>query len=634
MIESLKSRLIQIFKNHSLPRWLVLFIDMSVVFFAFLIAYMLRYNFEVFSFDTSEAFRQAFIVLGIYTLFMLLFQSYAGMIRHATLKDTYKIIFFSSAALIVLITTTLVCRYYDKWESILNMSMSILLIHFGAVNVFLIFFRVLVKMFYEFAIAIPRDRKNVLIYGSGDMGVTVKKVIEGDPKSEYKVLGFIDDDKKLQGKKVNGSPVFSRRVLTKKFISEKDVKAFVIAINNIAPLKKKDVIESMISLDCEILATPSFDTWMNGQLQIKNLKKVALEDLLVRDPIILDLSSIEQGLKGKTILITGAAGSIGSEIARQLTRFNTKQLVLVDQAETPSFYLGEELKAKLVDCNIKIIIGDITWQENMEHIFEKYRPAVIFHAAAYKHVPIMEAHPHEAFRVNVGGTKILTDLAIKYNVEKFVMVSSDKAVNPTNVMGATKKICELLVHTQANRKDINTQFVTTRFGNVLGSNGSVIPMFNKQIRDGGPVTITHPDITRFFMTIPEACQLVLEAGFMGSGGQIYVFDMGEPIKILDVAKNLIHLSGLEPDKDIKIVFTGLRPGEKLYEQLFAEDEPMLPTHNPKISIAQVAENSIELLIPEINNILESLYSLSDQEVIEKMQKIVPGYKSKFEFINM
>jgi len=607
-------------------------IDMSAVYFAFLIAYMLRYNFEVYSFETSLAFSQAFVVLAVYTLFMILFQSYAGMIRHTTLKDTYKIIFSDTSALIVLFIVTLLSRQ-NEWRQLYNIPLSILLIHYGAVTLFLIFFRVFIKMFYEFSTSSAREKRNVLIYGSGSLGVVVKRVIEGDPKSDYKVLGFIDDAKKLQGKYVNGSPVYSRKVLTKKFVEEKDVKVFIIAINNIEPTWKKDVIESMIKLGCEILDTPSFDTWLNGQLQIKNFKKVNLEDLLAREPIILDLERIEKGLTDKTILVSGAAGSIGSEIARQLTRFSTGQLILVDQAETPSFYLGEELKEKMSEQKIKIIIGDVTQQDNMEHIFRKYRPEIIFHAAAYKHVPIMESHPHEAFRVNVGGTKILTELAIKYEVEKFVMVSSDKAVNPTNVMGATKKICELLVHAQANRKNIKTEFVTTRFGNVLGSNGSVIPLFKKQIQEGGPVTITHPDITRFFMTIPEACQLVLEAGFMGNGGQIYVFDMGEPIKILDVAKNLIHLSGLEPDKDIKIVFTGLRPGEKLFEELFAEDEPMLPTHNPKISIAQVAENNIDQLIPNINDILESLYTFSDQDVIEKMKEIVPGYRKKLEFHN-
>ena len=602
------------------------------MYFSFLIAYILRYNFEIYTYEISLSLKQAFYVLAVYTLFMLLFKSYTGMIRHTTIKDTYKIIFSSASALIVLILITLMSRYYE-WSPLFNIPLSILLIHFGAVTMLLFFFRVSVKIFYEFATSVPKDRKNVLIYGSGETGIIVKRVIEGDPKSEYKLVGFIDDDRKLQGKKVDGSPVFSRKILKKGFIEEQEVKVVIIAINNITPSRKKAVIESVIQFGCEILDTPSIDTWLNGQLQVKNLKKVNLEDLLGRDPITLDLGMIEQGLKDKTILITGAAGSIGSEIARQLTRFKTKQLVLVDQAETPSFYLAEELKGKYTGCNYKIIIGDITRPENMEHIFKKFKPEVVFHAAAYKHVPIMEVHPHEAFRVNVGGTKIITELAIKYNVEKFVMVSSDKAVNPTNVMGATKKLCELLVHAQARRTGIKTQFVTTRFGNVLGSNGSVIPLFNKQIRDGGPVTITHPDITRFFMTIPEACQLVLEAGFMGNGGQIYVFDMGEPVKVLDIAYNLIRLSGLEPGKEIKIVYTGLRPGEKLYEELFAEDEPMLPTHHPKISIAQIAGNDFDTILLKIDKILDTLYTLSDKEVIEKMKIIVPGYKSKYEMVN-
>ena len=350
--------------------------------------------------------------------------------------------------------------------------------------------------------------------------------------------------------------------------------------------------------------------------------------------ITLDLEKIQNGLKGKTILVTGAAGSIGSEIARQLMRFETKRLILLDQAETPAFYLNEELKKKDSHCRYKIIIGDVTRQEVMERVFSEYRPDVVFHAAAYKHVPMMEVHPHEAFRVNVGGTKLVSELAIKHHVEKFVMISSDKAVNPTNVMGATKKICELLVHAQSRRKGITTQFITTRFGNVLGSNGSVIPLFKKQIADGGPITITHPDITRFFMTIPEACQLVLEAGFMGKGGEIYVFDMGEPVKVLDVATNLIRLSGLEPYKDIKIKFVGLRPGEKLYEELFSQDEPMTITHNPKISIAKIADSDFEELYSHIDKILGALYKMSETKVIEEMQEIVPGYKSKFELIDL
>jgi FlaA1/EpsC-like NDP-sugar epimerase len=593
---------------------------------------MLRYNFEVYTFDISTAFHQAFFVLFVYAIFILILKSYSGMIRHTTIRDTYKIILTNSIALVILFIITLMARRYE-WNLIFNIPLSILLIHSGAVTILLFFFRLFVKLFYEFASYSSHDRKKVLIYGSGEMGILVKRLIEGDPKNQYRLIGFIDDDKKIQGKKVDSYQVFSRQVLTKEFIKNEDIEVFIIAINNIEPAKKKEVIESMIDFGCEILDTPSFDTWMNGHLEVKNLKKVKFEDLLGRDPIILDLNKIQTGLTGKTILVTGGAGSIGSEIARQLTRFNSKQLIIVDQAETPSFYLGEELKNKLPNCNFRIIIGDVTRQEYMEEIFRKFKPEIVFHAAAYKHVPLMEVHPHEAFRVNVGGTKIVSDLAIKYNAEKFVMISSDKAVNPTNVMGATKKICELLVHAQSKSKGISTQFITTRFGNVLGSNGSVIPLFNKQISEGGPVTITHPDITRFFMTIPEACQLVLEAGFMGNGGEIYVFDMGKPVKVLDVAMNLIRLSGLEPHKDIKIKYVGLRPGEKLYEELFSEDEPMIPTHHPKISIAQVADRDSEKINSKIDKILISLDKMSEISVIEAMQEIVPGYRSRFELID-
>jgi len=632
MIETLKGRVIKVFRNHSLPRWMVFLIDAGTVFFSFLIAYMLRYNFEVYTFDISIVWRQAYIVLVIYSVFFLIFKSYVGMIRHTTIRDTYKIIIANSCALAVLFVATILSRRFE-WSILFNIPLSILLIHFGAVTILLFFFRVLVKIFYEFASSSTKARKNVLIYGSGEMGILVKRLIEGDPKNQYRLIGFIDDDKKIQGKKVDGYEVYSRQVLTKDFVETEEISVFIIAINNIIPARKKEVIESMIGFGCEILDTPAFDTWMNGQLDVKNLKKVKFEDLLGRDPIKLDLDKIQKGLNGKTILVTGGAGSIGSEIARQLIRFNTKQIIIVDQAETPCFYLGEELKSKYPDSNIRIIIGDVTRSEYMDAIFRKYQPDIVFHAAAYKHVPLMESHPQEAYRVNVGGTKIISELSIKYKAEKFVIISSDKAVNPTNVMGATKKICELLVHAQSKRTDISTQFITTRFGNVLGSNGSVIPLFNQQIADGGPVTITHPDITRFFMTIPEACQLVLEAGFMGNGGEIYVFDMGEPVKVLDVAINLIKLSGLVPHKDIKIKYVGLRPGEKLYEELFSADEPMIPTHHPKINIAQVADCDFETLKMKIDHILTALNDLSETEVIEQMQAIVPGYKSKFELIH-
>jgi FlaA1/EpsC-like NDP-sugar epimerase len=631
MINSIKTRLIKLFHKHSLPRWMVLLIDLTVVWFSFLVAYILRYNFDVSPFYVSGALNQSYLVLAVYLLFMLIFQSYSGMIRHTTIKDTYKIILTTISAVAVLLAITLLSRR-SGWNDIFNIPLSILLIQSGTVIVLLFCFRVFVKIFYEFATSTSHKRKNAIIYGSGDMGIVVKRLIEGDTKSNFRIKGFIDDDRNRQGKRVDGYPVYSRHILTKEFFENEDINTFIIAINKIAPSKKKEVIESVINFGCEILDTPSFETWLNGQLDVKNLKKVNLEDLLGREPIMLDLEKIEQGLNNRVILVTGAAGSIGSEIARQLTRFNPDMLILVDQAETPSFYLQEELKKLNPKCDYKVIIGDVTRLEVMDHIFKKYQPSIVYHAAAYKHVPIMEMHPYEAFRVNVGGTKNIADLSIKYGVENFVMVSTDKAVNPTNVMGATKKICELLVHAYSKQTDIKTKFITTRFGNVLGSNGSVIPLFKGQIADGGPVTITHPDITRYFMTIPEACQLVLEAGFMGNGGQIYVFDMGEPVKILDIAYDLIRLSGLEPDVDIKIRFTGLRPGEKLFEELFSDGEIMLPTHNPKISIAQIEDNNFDVIIEKIDKILKLLYKLKETELIEKMKEIVPGYKSKLEMV--
>jgi FlaA1/EpsC-like NDP-sugar epimerase len=630
MINKFKYRTIQIFKKYSLPRWLVLVIDISGVFLTFLLAYLLRFNLVLHSFNMQQAVNQAFFVSAFYLGFMLIYKSYSGLIRQTTIKDTFVIAVTNTTAFISLMIIALISRklgFSFGSGSVTSVPFSILMIHYGAVTVALIFFRVSIKMFYVFVSVPSSHKKNVLVYGSGAMGLIVKRMLQSDPRSGYQLKGFIDDNNKLQGKKLDGYPVFSIKVLTREFVESEDVSVFIFAIKDIGPARKKEVLESVIDLGLEILETPSVDKWLNGQLQVKQLRKVEFEDLLGREPITLDLRRISDGLKNKTILVTGAAGSIGSEIVRQLTKYDYSQLVLVDQAETPAFYLNNDLKSKYPDCSFELIIGDVTNEIKMDRIFSKYRPEIVFHAAAYKHVPLMEANPHEAFQTNVGGTKVISELAIKYKAEKFVMISSDKAVNPTNVMGATKKICELLAQAQSRRDGVTTQFVTTRFGNVLGSNGSVIPLFKKQIAEGGPVTITHPEITRFFMTIPEACQLVLEAGFMGNGGEIFIFDMGQPIRILDIATKLIHLSGLVPDEDIEIKFTGLRPGEKLYEELFSDSELQLPTHNPKITIAKVAETDYEYVLTKINSTLKEIYKKSDAELVDAMKNLVPGYRS-------
>ena len=625
MVDQLKSRVFKLFQKYSLPRWFILLIDMAAVYVSFLIAYMLRFNFEIHSFDVGLAFTQGFIVLAVYTVSMLVFHSNTGMIRYTTLRDTYRIILTSFSAVTFLSIMTILSRNL-AWDKLYNIPLSILVIHTGSVSLFLILFRIFVKLFYSFATFSSQNRRNILIYGSGQMGISLKRFIESDSKSRYRIKGFIDDDKKLQRKKVDGYPVYSCDVLTRKFFENEEIEIFIIAISKISPSRKREVIESVIGFGCEILDTPSVHNLFDGRFQISKLKKVNLDDLLGREPIKLNLERIERGLNGKTILVTGAAGSIGSEISRQLMQFMPKNLILLDQAETPSFFLGEELKSKYPSGNFRVIIGDVTNKEIMERVFQKYSPEIVFHAAAYKHVPIMEIHPHEAFRVNVGGTKIITELSVKYDIEKFVMVSSDKAVNPTNVMGATKKICELLVHATSRYPGIRTKFITTRFGNVLGSSGSVIPLFKRQIEQGGPITITHPEVTRFFMTIPEACQLVLEAGFMGNGGQIYVFDMGEQLKIVDIAINLIRLSGLVPYKDIKITFTGLRPGEKLFEELFSDNEKRLPTHHPKISIAEIGDIDEKCVMYKIETLLHSLYRTSEAELVKEMHSFVPGYQ--------
>jgi FlaA1/EpsC-like NDP-sugar epimerase len=489
-------------------------------------------------------------------------------------------------------------------------------------------------MIFRFATGTSVNKKRVLVYGAGELGFVVKRVIMSDSRYGFHVSGFIDDDKNKQGKKINGIVVYGPSALSVEFIEKNRIESLVFAIKSLSVDKKSSIIRKAVNLGLEVLDTPEVDKWVSGQLRLPQLRRVDLEDLLGRDPIKLNINLIKQGLADKTIMITGAAGSIGSEIARQLTSFHCERVILVDQAETPLFFLQNELKEKFLDIRFRILPADVTNKARMEQIFKEYRPHIVFHAAAYKHVSLMEENPHEAIRVNVGGTRTVTDLSVSYGVEKFVMISTDKSVNPSSVMGASKRLCENVVQSVAQEGGHNTQFIITRFGNVIGSNGSVIPIFARQIESGGPVTVTHPEVYRYFMTIPEACQLVLEAGFMGQGGEIYVFDMGQQVKIADLAKAMIKLSGFIPDKDIRIEYIGLRPGEKLYEELVTDHEKTLPTHHEKIRKALVEEINGELVLEKIDNLLRDLYSLSNMEVVHLMKELIPEYHTtngKFEF---
>ncbi len=623
-ILTLRRKALNFFNRHSVPRWLVFVADISVVFVAFIIAYLLRFNFTLPD-DREHIFiYQAFLATAVYAGYCLLFRSYSGLIRHTTLTDITLVFVVTTCSAVTLVGLSAIASL-SEWSPILAIPISILLIHYVAVSLFLFTGRILIKMVFLFAIGTTKSNKRVFIYGAGELGFVVKRVVLSDSRYGFHVSGFIDDDKQKQGKKINGIQVYSPSALTGDFMSKHNIESLIIAIKAISVDKKSSIIRTAVNLGLEVLDTPEVDKWLAGQLRMPQLRRVDLEDLLGREPIKLNINAIKQGLTGKTIMITGAAGSIGSEIARQLTSFQCEKVILVDQAETPLFYIQNELREKFLDTRFRILPADVTNGPRMEKIFQEYRPEIVFHAAAYKHVSLMEENPHEAIRVNVGGTRTVTDLAIRFGVEKFVMISTDKSVNPSSVMGASKRLCEKVVQSRAKQGGHNTQFIITRFGNVIGSNGSVIPIFTKQIENGGPVTVTHPEVYRYFMTIPEACQLVLEAGFMGQGGEIFVFDMGQQVKIADLARAMIKLSGFIPDKDIQIIYTGLRPGEKLYEELLTDLEKTIPTHHDKIRKAHVEDVDGDLVLEKIDSLLRDLYSLSNEDVVHLMKDLIPEY---------
>ncbi|MBK7388358.1 MAG: polysaccharide biosynthesis protein [Bacteroidetes bacterium] len=470
-----------------------------------------------------------------------------------------------------------------------------------------------------------KEKTNVIIFGAGEAGVIAKRTLDRDAGSKYKVLAFVDDNYKKSGKKVEGVSIYDTDEDLERLLAENEVQHLIISIQNLAPARKQEIVEMCLRHHTKVLTVPPVTNWINGALSFKQIKKIRIEELLERDPIRLDTAAITSQLTGKTILITGAAGSIGSEIVRQVLRFNPAKVIMLDCAESPMYDLELETSEMRQGKVTEPVIADIRNHDRMLNVFRTFRPQIVFHAAAYKHVPMMENNPSEAILTNVKGTRITAELSDEFGVEKFVMVSTDKAVNPTSIMGATKRIAEIYI--QSLNKKSKTKFITTRFGNVLGSNGSVIPRFNKQIESRQPITITHPEITRFFMTIPEACQLVLEAGAMGKGGEIFIFDMGKSVKITDLAKKMVQLSGLELGKDIQLVFTGLRPGEKLYEELLNDEENTIPTHHEKIMVAKVKEYDFDEVKKNVDDLV-SLFNAQDNiNLVRKMKEIVPEYIS-------
>lgn len=623
-----KSSFIRKYSNRFLSRWLVLVFDSLIVIFSFSIATLLRMNFQLMEIDFSVFASQLIFVLGLRLLAFLYFQSYAGIIRHTSIEDAILILKAVFAGSFGAVMVSAVIRNTLGFEHVFNLSASILIIDFFICLFWMVILRFFVKSFYESFVNQFKPTIGVLIYGAGYTGMLTKNVFQTDRSTNYKILGFIDDNESKIGKTIEGIKVYSLPEVLDKFVGSNDGMEVIMAINNMSAKSKRKISDIFLDRGVVVKALPPVDKWVEGEFAMNQIHNVKIEDLLGREVIQMNNKRIGEEISSKVILVTGAAGSIGSEIVRQLIAYFPAKLVLVDQAESALYDLEYELAGK-VPTNVQLIVNvaDVSDTRRVSKIFKNHRPDIIFHAAAYKHVPLMENNPYEAIKTNVIGTRILSELAAEVGVEKFVMVSTDKAVNPTNVMGATKRLAEMYTQSMNQLEGVKTKFIATRFGNVLGSNGSVIPLFKKQIERGGPVTVTHPEITRYFMTIPEACELVLEAATMGQGGEVFVFDMGESVKIIDLAKKMITLSGLRVDKDIEIRYTGLRPGEKLYEELLNNDENTLPTHHPKILIAEVNTPSYAYMEVATNDLNHLLSSGTNNSIVAKIKEIIPEYKS-------
>lgn len=525
--------------------------------------------------------------------------------------------------LVFLVVFVLINRVTGVFNNF-TIPLSILIIHFLLNTIVLIASRFLFKEIYNLIFSNLKNETRVLIYGAGESGIITHNVLKQDKTSKIKVVGFVDNNKNKIGKEINGLKVYRSNTIDEDFIIKKNISEIIISIQYIRSTQLMKIVQNISELPVKVKIVPPVKDWINNSLKANQIKKIKIEDLLGRAPIDLKNPKLEKEFEDKIVLVTGAAGSIGSEIARQIEYFKYKQLILVDQAESDLYNLQQYFWNKGVK-NFTAIVGDIRNEERMRSLFEEFHPNLVLHAAAYKHVPFMEQYPNEAIGVNVKGTKIIADLCIEFKSEKFVMISTDKAVNPTNVMGATKRIAEMYINSLNKLQE--TKFITTRFGNVLGSNGSVIPLFQSQIENGGPLTLTDKRITRYFMTIPEACKLVLEASTMGNGGEIFVFDMGESIKIMDLAINMIHLSGLKYPEDIDIKIVGLRPGEKIKEELLANDENTIPTHHKKIMIAKTRSINAKLIKKKIEDLCAINTDLDAKKSVAEMKKIVPEFIS-------
>lgn len=597
-------------------------VDVGLSLLAVGISFLFWANFRIDRIPWELLLKGAVVIAGVRVLSFAVGRTYSGIVRFTGTEDALRIFYVLTAGEIVLALGN--CVYF-LFEGAFFVPFGLMLTEYVLLTSMMIMTRMVIKHLYAQFIGNQRTKKNVIICGSDEYGVMAKHAMDNSVDVAYNIIAFVDLNNRKAGKVLEGIRIYRLDTL-EDLLNRNKVDKVVIAKKVISPDRKREIVDICLNHDVNVLEVPRFESWINGELTMQHIRNIKIEDLLERSVIHIDETNLRKQLLNKVVLVTGAAGSIGSEIVRQLTHFKPSLIVLFDQAESPLYDIELELKEDFSCSDYKIEIGDIRDRRRVEGIFSTYHPDIVYHAAAYKHVPMMEKHPLESVKTNVFGTKNVADCAVKYGAKRFVMISTDKAVNPTNVMGASKRIAE--IYTQSLNKVADTCFITTRFGNVLGSNGSVIPRFKKQIEAGGPITVTHPDITRFFMTIPEACQLVLQAGALGNGGEIFVFDMGKSVRIVDLARKMIKLSGYEVGKDIHIVFTGLRPGEKLYEEVLNVKETTLPTVHERIKIAKVREYNYADVKASIERLHQALEMGDNFGVVRQMKYIVPEFKSK------
>ena len=620
-----------------LPRWGVLLIDLFIILISFTISIVIGNNLWGYSFPKLLLpLWSQIIILGMtQCAFFWIFHTYSGILRYSTFVDTIKVILATASNGLMLIAINLICKQFLDATPFLTTS---LIIYVFVAVCFLFTWRVAIKTVFEYISHNNANVKKVLIYGTKSAGLSIAKMLQSNMESKYKPVGFIADKNDNSNHNLLGMNIYKLNNELIEQMKKKGIKCIIVSpikMQEINPIKDLSIF---INNGIKILTTPYFtdfsekDGETNFKEVIGRIESIKVEDLLERPVIDIDTENVQAVLKNRTVMVTGAAGSIGSEIVRQVANHHPQAIILLEMAESPLHDLTVDLRRKYSDLQIIPIIADIRQEDMVSAIFEEYHPNVVFHAAAYKHVPLMEDFPTQAILANVLGTKNVADYAIKYKTDRFVMVSTDKAVNPTNVMGASKRIAEIYVQSlflKTHQTNENcTKFITTRFGNVLGSNGSVVPFFKKQIAEGGPVTVTHPDIIRYFMTIPEASCLVLEAATLGNGGEIFCFDMGQPVRIADLAENMIRLAGLTPGKDIKIIYTGLRPGEKLFEELLNQKETTIPTKNKKILTAKVREYDFDIVSSQIDQLIELAKRGKVYPTVQEMKRIVPEFKSK------